>query len=113
MPALMADTVTLVVDGARVQCDRGETLLLALLHARLPIETACGGKGTCHLCRLRVVEGRSALPEASALERRALGNVLVAQGMRLACQVQATDGLTLSLPVRQRGRDAKRKVLPR
>ena len=48
------------------------------------------------------------LPPASPLEERALGNVLVASGMRLSCQVALLGPLEVEIPV-ARARRKKRK----
>ncbi len=81
----MASEIVVTVDGQTVVCEAGRPLLNAIIKAGLLIDTACGGQGVCHLCRVTVKAGR--LPPANAVEKRALGNVLVAQGMRLSCQI--------------------------
>jgi Na+-transporting NADH:ubiquinone oxidoreductase subunit F len=62
----------------------GEKLLDALGAARIPLPSACGGKGTCGQCRVRVIRNaRAPLPtEVARFSRREL-----AQGERLACQL--------------------------
>lgn len=93
-----ANLVSIRVDDKPIDVERGKTLLNAILNAHIVIETACGGQGTCHLCRLTVVGGQQNLPPASTIERRALGNVLIAQGMRLACQIRVDSPLEVKLP---------------
>jgi Na+-transporting NADH:ubiquinone oxidoreductase subunit F len=92
------DKVTILVDGQTVTCDRGRPLLNAILNAGLVVETACGGKGTCHLCRVTIVRGAEGLVPPNAVEKRALGNVLLAQGMRLSCQVSVESSFEVKLP---------------
>lgn len=62
----------------------GQQLLDALTSADIQLPGACGGGGTCGLCRLRVLEGGGeARPqEAALLSRKELAN-----GLRLGCQV--------------------------
>lgn len=83
------------VDGQDVRCTSGTSLLNALVNAGVLIGTACGGRGVCHFCRVTV---RGAATKANAIEARALGNVLVAGGMRLACQVVVEAPLEVSVP---------------
>lgn len=108
----MGGTVTVEIDATPVACEEGRPLLEVILGTGLAIETACGGKGTCHLCRVNLAAESGPLPPASALETRALGNVLVAQGMRLACQVVARKGLRLTIP-RRSSKAERRASRPR
>lgn len=91
----MSDEVTIEVDGLYVQCAKGCTLLNALVNAGVLIGTACGGRGICHFCRCNVTGATTPVqPE----EQRALGNVLIAQGHRLACRVIVDAPLVVSVP---------------
>lgn len=91
--------VSITIDGRVILCAPGRPLLNAILSAGLLVETACGGQGTCHLCRVTVVRAAPTLPPANSIETKALGNVLLAQGMRLSCQVPTEAGLEVRLPV--------------
>jgi 2Fe-2S ferredoxin len=57
-----------------------------LLDNHEPISTSCGGIAACGMCRLRVVSGGEALAPVNHKETMQLGNLLVQQGWRLACQ---------------------------
>jgi ferredoxin len=94
------DVVHISVDGRTVECpvSENQTVLNAIMKEGLLIRTACGGKGSCHLCRVTVEEGAQLLPEPEAWEVKALGNVLIAQGMRLSCQIKPVQGLVVHLP---------------
>lgn len=61
----------------------GTDLLTVLRSAGLPINAACGGRGTCGKCRVRVLAG-DAGPVSDA-ERRLLSDRDLADGVRLAC----------------------------
>jgi Na+-transporting NADH:ubiquinone oxidoreductase subunit F len=79
----------------RLEVDSGGTLLGSLAANRIFIPSACGGKGTCGVCRCRVESGGGALlptevAHISAREARA--------GMRLACQVKVKEDLEIELP---------------
>jgi len=91
------DEVEIRVDGRPVPCRPGRPLLSELLRRNLVVQTACGGQGSCHLCRVTLLS-RDVVPPPSDLEKRALGNVLIASGMRLSCQIEVTSGMQVQLP---------------
>ncbi|HUS90382.1 MAG TPA: FAD-binding oxidoreductase [Phycisphaerae bacterium] len=73
----------------------GQTLLEALNGAEIWIPSACGGKGSCGYCKLRVLSGGGeVLPtETPFLNRRE-----IRAGTRLACQVKVRQDMTLRIP---------------
>lgn len=78
--------VPVTVNGAQtIEAPAGATLLEALSGAGIQLPAACGGKGTCGLCRVAVTEGGGpVLPtEAGRLSAADLR-----KGLRLACQVK-------------------------
>lgn len=93
LPAL---PVEITVNGTRrIPATTGEKLLSALQAAGIPIPAACGGKGTCGLCRVTVGEGGGApLPTEASL----LGPAEVAAGKRLACQLVLRGPLGIKVP---------------
>lgn len=101
-------TFSLIVDGKEIKCREDSSLLNALLNEGVVVSTACSGKGTCHLCRVKIQNPPAWLEPASTLEERALGNVLVASGMRLSCQIALEGPLEVEIPV-ARKRRKKRK----
>ena len=62
----------------------GNTLLSTLAERRIFIPAACGGKGSCGVCKVKVLEGGGALlpTEFSHINRRQ-----AREGVRLSCQV--------------------------
>ncbi len=88
-----------VVSGERrmdVQVQKGDNLLMALIHAGLPVEFLCT-TGKCATCRLRMeIPAGSAEPPGQT-ERYRLGEAAVRQGYRLACQVYVTGPLVAYL----------------
>src|SRR5690348_1953372 len=87
--------VTIARDGAEpaiVEVADGTTLFEAGAKAGAGIETACVGKGTCGLCRVRIVSGAEFLSPYSDEERKHLGNVYHITKVRLACRCKLADG---------------------
>src|SRR4030066_1663818 len=72
---------------------RGTNLLDAIRKAGLPLKSACGGKGTCGECLVRVEGGEARIRTSAALpeEVRRLGYAL-------ACQTEIEEDLTVELP---------------
>ena len=73
-----------------VQVPLGWTVLEASRFGRVPHASACGGRGRCSTCRIRVLGDLGAAPEASAAERRVLERVSAPPNVRLACQLRPT-----------------------
>jgi len=78
-----------------LEVDSGETLLATLSGQGIFIPSACGGKGTCGVCRCRVRSGGGALlpTEVSHIKPRE-----ARAGFRLACQVKVKEDLAIELP---------------
>lgn len=83
MPRLTFLPLNLVVD-----CSEGESIFDAGRRAGVPISTACVGRGTCGLCRVRVREGEENLTAFTETESRHLGNVYFLTKERLSCQTR-------------------------
>jgi Na+-transporting NADH:ubiquinone oxidoreductase subunit F len=77
----------------RVQ--RGETLLGTLSANEIFIPSACGGKGTCGVCDVKVSRGGGALlpTEVAHISPRE-----AREGKRLACQVKVKEDMNIVLP---------------
>lgn len=93
---LPAVPVDITLNGTRhIEGTTGEKLLTALQAADLPIPAACGGKGTCGLCRVTVDEGGG---EALPTEADRLGPAEVAKGARLSCQLVLRGPVSVRVP---------------
>ncbi|HZD17252.1 MAG TPA: 2Fe-2S iron-sulfur cluster-binding protein, partial [Actinomycetota bacterium] len=75
--------VTYLPSGERAHVPAGTTVFNAAHWAGLPIESTCGGRGTCGKCRVRVLEG---VHEPTPADHRHLSDDLLAGGWRLSCQ---------------------------
>jgi 2Fe-2S ferredoxin len=92
-------SVTFLPSGARVPCAAGETVFGVARRADVAVTTACVGKATCGLCRVKVVDGEAFLSPFNAAERKHLGNVYFINKLRLSCQAVVGDGdVTVELP---------------
>jgi Na+-transporting NADH:ubiquinone oxidoreductase subunit F len=83
-------------DGDKsLEVPAGSTLLSTLAENGIFIPSACGGKGTCGVCRCRVESGGGALlpTEVSHITPKEARD-----GMRLACQVKVKEDLEIELP---------------
>ncbi|PWR04568.1 NADH:ubiquinone reductase (Na(+)-transporting) subunit F [Meridianimarinicoccus roseus] len=89
-----------VVNGsAHIAARRGAKLLDVLHGAEIPVPAACGGKGTCGLCRVAVTGAGAGTPQAtergllSPKERRAHVRLACQTGLRGDCAVQVPEGI--------------------
>ena len=94
----MQEVIEITVNSTSVAAEKGKSLLRAILKAKLPIATSCGGQGSCHLCRLTVQQSDQELSAPNDIEIKALGNVCITSGMRLACQIMVHAPLTVDVP---------------
>lgn len=83
MPRVRFDSLAKVAE-----CRVGETIFDAGGKVSAGIETACVGKGTCGLCRVKILAGNDALVPYTDEEFRHLGNVFHITKVRLACRAR-------------------------
>ena len=78
-----------------IEVDPGSSLLSTLSDQKIFVPSACGGGGTCGMCKCRVVEGGgSILPtETGFFTRKEQQNF-----WRLSCQVKVRNDLKIVLP---------------
>lgn len=84
-----------VNEDRKITLEGGKNLLSALTDEKLFIPSACGGRGTCGLCKLKVLEGAGALlpteePYLDKAERES--------NVRLSCQVKIRNDLRIEIP---------------
>jgi Na+-transporting NADH:ubiquinone oxidoreductase subunit F len=73
----------------------GGKLLNALSDNRIFIPSACGGGGTCGMCKVQVVEGGS---DILSTERAKINRREAREGFRLSCQVPVKGDLSIAVP---------------
>ncbi|MEO7097515.1 MAG: 2Fe-2S iron-sulfur cluster-binding protein [Polyangiales bacterium] len=88
-------------DPKPVEVFAGSTLFEAGAKVTAGIETACVGKGTCGLCRVKILAGAEHLNPFTDEERKHLGNVYHITKVRLACRSRLTGDVTIQV-VRKR-----------
>lgn len=100
--------VTFLPAGVTVEGAPGDTLFQLGRGAGIDVDTACVGKGTCGLCRVRVVDGADHLSGYDEVEEKHLGNVYFLTKVRLACRSRLTgDGdVTVELAAKKKKRRA-------
>lgn len=103
--------ITIEPMGAQIECRDDESVFQAIRRNNLPIPTACVGKGTCGLCRVKVVAGEEALPPVSAIEKKHLGNTYFITKLRLSCQLKPSGDVTLLIPDALRAQGTLKKLV--
>jgi len=86
--------VTYLPSGKTARVPAGTTLFNAAHWAGLPIESTCGGRGTCGKCGVQVLEGEA---ELSLADYRHLTEKLD-DGWRLSCQCRINGPMTVDVP---------------
>ena len=85
-----------VNEGKTIEAGRGDRLLGVLHNAGVGIPAACGGSGTCGLCRVTVFGEGAGQPQAT--EKSALSAAERRANMRLACQTQLRGPVSVEVP---------------
>lgn len=88
--------VKILVNGEKtLTVPAGGTLLSALSNEKLFLPSACGGGGTCAMCKCQIPEGGGDLlpTEAGHINRR-----MAKENWRLACQVKVKNDMKIQIP---------------
>lgn len=94
--------VTFAGLGVTVEIPDGHTVFDAGALAHAGIETACVGKGTCGLCRVKVLAGEAHLAPYTDEELKHLGNVYHLTRVRLSCRAAVRGGDVVVEPAPRR-----------
>jgi uncharacterized 2Fe-2S/4Fe-4S cluster protein (DUF4445 family) len=73
----------------------GTTLFSAAHWIGLPIDSTCGGRGTCGKCKVRLIDGAA---EVTTADRRQLRPAEIDEGWRLSCQARIYEDITCEVP---------------
>ncbi len=82
-------------EAKAIQTNAGGTLLGTLASCGLFIPSACGGKGTCGVCKVKVHEGGGSLLPT---ERSHVSRGEEREGVRLSCQVKVKNDMRIEVP---------------
>jgi Na+-transporting NADH:ubiquinone oxidoreductase subunit F len=87
--------VTLDINGEEKEVDSGGTLLSTLSEQEIYLPSACGGGGTCAMCKCQVLEGGGEIlpTEVGFFTRKE-----VQENWRLGCQVKVKNNMKIKVP---------------
>ena len=91
--------ITIITEGEPivVEAPEGSTLFEAGAKVAAGIDTACVGKGTCGLCRVKIIAGAESLNQFTDEERKHLGNVYHLTKVRLSCRSKIAGDVTIEI----------------
>jgi len=91
-------STTITINGKKTDlAAQSGPLLFALARRNIYLPTACGGRGLCGLCKIKVLSGACPVND---IEKKKLKPEEIADGMRLSCQVPVADDLSVLIPER-------------
>lgn len=73
----------------------GMTIFNAANWIGLPIDSTCGGRGTCGKCKIRILQGQG---DITAADRKVFSNEELAEGWRLSCRAEAHTDTVCEVP---------------
>jgi Na+-transporting NADH:ubiquinone oxidoreductase subunit F len=91
------ETFTLTINqGTVFSVTGGNSLLKCLSGNHIYLPSACGGRGLCGLCKIRVIDDAGPLQPAEI--KKLTEEERIQQGLRLACQVKVQSNLQIEIP---------------
>ncbi len=88
--------VTLSINGEKnIEVEAGSTLLTTLSEAKIFLPSACGGGGTCAMCKCQITEGGG---EILPTEEPYFSRREIQDNWRLGCQVKVKNDMTIKVP---------------
>jgi uncharacterized 2Fe-2S/4Fe-4S cluster protein (DUF4445 family) len=96
MKQITAFTIDFEPVGRRGKCQKNESLLACARQLGVGISSICGGKGTCHSCKVQVLSGTVSKPTPN--EHEAFTSQELKDGWRLACQAYPTSDCKIAVP---------------
>jgi len=82
--------------GRRGECRDDESLLTCARKLGIGINSICGGQGTCHACKVQIINGN--VSGLSPNEQEAFSAGEIKDGWRLACQTYPISNCKLNIP---------------
>jgi uncharacterized 2Fe-2S/4Fe-4S cluster protein (DUF4445 family) len=93
---MTAFTIDFEPVGRRGNCHKNESLLACARRLGVGISSICGGKGTCHSCKVQIRSGTISKPTSNEHEAFTLQELK--EGWCLACQTYPTSDVRLMVP---------------
>ena len=91
--------LTLLPENRRIQIQKDQMLLEALINTGILLRADCGGKGKCGKCGIQISDDyRDQVSSPTNAEKQALGEESLRTGLRLACQVSASGNIAIHIP---------------
>ncbi len=91
-----------IVGVGELEVPDGSTLFEAGAKVQAGIDTSCVGKGTCGLCRVKILSGAEHTSEYTDEERKHLGNVYHLTKVRLSCRTRVSGDVTIEIVRRKK-----------
>ncbi|TVQ79940.1 MAG: NADH:ubiquinone reductase (Na(+)-transporting) subunit F [Flavobacteriales bacterium] len=87
--------VKLIINGEEREVESGNTLLTTLSNEKIFLPSACGGGGTCAMCKCQVVDGGGGIlpTEEGYFTRKEIQD-----NWRLGCQVKIRGNMEIKIP---------------
>jgi len=90
------DCTIVINDGKKeLKVSGGSSLLSTLMEQKIFIPSACGGRGSCGLCKIKVLEGAGPILPT---EEPYLSPAEVKNNIRLSCQVKVRNDIKIWIP---------------
>lgn len=86
----------ITLNGKRtIEVQGGKPLLSVLREGKIFIPSACGGRGTCGVCKVKVLDGAGPILPT---ETPFMSKEEIAGNVRLSCQVKVRNDLSIEIP---------------
>lgn len=85
----------LINEEKEVEVEMGSTLLTTLFDHKIYLPSACGGVGTCGMCKCQVIDGGG---DVLPTETGHLNRKMQAEHWRLGCQVKVKNDMKIDIP---------------
>jgi uncharacterized 2Fe-2S/4Fe-4S cluster protein (DUF4445 family) len=93
---MTAFTIDFEPIGRRGECKKSESLLACSRQLGVGINNICGGKGTCHSCKVQILSGT--VSKLRPVESEVFTSRELNEGWRLACQTYPTSDCKIAVP---------------
>lgn len=80
--------------GTMITCPPNMSVASYLVSQTIKINTACGGRGNCAKCLVRIVRGEAPVTDMTRIQ---LSEEEIADGIRLACHIFPTEEIEVEL----------------